>query len=85
MSADEAAWPFGADRAIDALGLRCPLPVLKLEAAMRSASPGSRIAIRADDPIAKLDLVHAARDAGWQATPQAAEDGQCVYLVSKPD
>ena len=80
----EDAWPPEADRLIDALGLRCPLPVVKLEAAMRRADRGETLAVRADDPIAAVDLPHAARQAGWEATTLPAPPGRCAYLVKRP-
>ena len=68
MNADEAtlpSWaPPGADAALDTLGLRCPLPVIRLEAALRVAPPGHVIAVRADDPIAAVDIPHAAKTGG---------------------
>ena len=41
---------------IDALGLKCPLPVLLVRRALSTASPGAVIALHADDPLAKIDL-----------------------------
>ena len=73
--------PDGADAALDALGLRCPLPVIRLEAALRAAPPGHRIAIRTDDPIAALDVPHAAR-AGGHGCVRASE-APCVFVVTR--
>jgi tRNA 2-thiouridine synthesizing protein A len=41
---------------IDALGLKCPLPVLLARRALSEASPGAIITLHADDPLAKIDL-----------------------------
>ena len=38
---------------IDARGLRCPLPVLRLAAAARDAAPGRRFDLIADDAAAE--------------------------------
>ena len=43
---------------LDARGARCPEPVLKLRAALRAAPAGTRVRLRADDPLAGVD-VHA--------------------------
>ena len=82
---DPPAWaPDGIDGAIDALGLRCPLPVLKLEAALRRAPPGRRYAIRTDDPVAAVDVPHAARSGGHAC--ERISDAPCVFVVTRaPD
>ena len=41
---------------LDARGLRCPLPVLKLEKRMAQLAPGSELTVLATDPIAKIDI-----------------------------
>ena len=46
------------DIEIDATGLLCPLPVLKLRKRMASLNSGSIIKIIADDPAAALDIPH---------------------------
>ncbi len=46
------------DIEIDATGLLCPLPVLKLKKRMEKANYGAVIKILADDPAAVLDIPH---------------------------
>ena len=41
---------------IDARGLKCPLPVLKLEKAIGRGKPGSMLTVLATDPMAKVDI-----------------------------
>jgi tRNA 2-thiouridine synthesizing protein A len=43
---------------IDATGLLCPLPVLKLRKKMESLISGSIIKIITDDPAAVIDIPH---------------------------
>ncbi|MEM1409513.1 MAG: sulfurtransferase TusA family protein [Pseudomonadota bacterium] len=50
---------------LDLTGLRCPLPVIRLEAAMRRAAPGAVLTVEADDPLARVDIPHAARSADF--------------------
>lgn len=57
---------------IDARGLLCPLPVLRLRKALLAASPGATIRIRADDPVARIDIPHFCTEQG--ATLLASED-----------
>jgi tRNA 2-thiouridine synthesizing protein A len=41
---------------IDARGLRCPMPVIRLAAAARDAPAGTRIIVLANDPAARHDI-----------------------------
>jgi len=41
---------------LDARGLRCPLPVLKLEKRLETMQPGEMLIVLATDPIARIDV-----------------------------
>jgi len=41
---------------VDARGLRCPLPVIRLAEAARDAPAGTRIIVLATDPAARYDI-----------------------------
>lgn len=41
---------------IDARGLKCPLPVLKLETAIAEAPEGASLLVLASDPVARIDI-----------------------------
>ena len=41
---------------IDARGLKCPLPVLKLEKRLDQVPAGTHLTVLATDPIAKVDI-----------------------------
>lgn len=41
---------------VDARGLRCPLPVIRLAQAARDAPPGTRIVVLSSDPAARHDI-----------------------------
>lgn len=43
---------------IDARGHRCPVPTLKLRRQMEAMTPGQTITLRADDPMAQIDVPH---------------------------
>ena len=43
---------------INTLGLRCPLPLLKVQKNIKSLKKGSEALIIADDPMAEIDLKH---------------------------
>jgi tRNA 2-thiouridine synthesizing protein A len=41
---------------LDARGLRCPLPVLKMEKRLAELPAGAELTVLATDPIAKIDI-----------------------------
>jgi tRNA 2-thiouridine synthesizing protein A len=45
-----------AAETLDARGLRCPLPVLKIEKRLAELSSGATLIVLATDPIAKVDI-----------------------------
>ncbi|QMW22651.1 sulfurtransferase TusA family protein [Sandaracinobacteroides saxicola] len=64
---------------IDARGLRCPLPALRLARAVRENGPGT-YSLAADDPAATLDIPALCAERGWHLT--AAGEG--VFHVTVP-
>ncbi len=68
---------------IDATGLRCPVPVLKLETAIRQNPQENHFQIICDDPIAKIDIPHYAKGAGFSANLLEENSGHCVFLVTR--
>ncbi len=49
---------------LDALGLLCPLPVLKIRKKMKGMAPGARLRVLADDPAAAVDIPHFCNEQG---------------------
>ena len=41
---------------VDARGLKCPLPVLKMEKRLAGLPSGARLLVLATDPMAKVDI-----------------------------
>lgn len=74
---------MGDDATLDTTGLRCPLPVLRMEALLRRTPIGARVRVVADDPIAAVDIPHFAREAGHGCEPLPTTDGTCVFLVTR--
>ncbi|MCB2096194.1 MAG: sulfurtransferase TusA family protein [Parvularculaceae bacterium] len=68
---------------IDARGLSCPLPVIRMEAALRRIAPGASVRIMADDPVAVVDIPHFAQAGGHQCRRVPCPDGACVFLVTR--
>jgi tRNA 2-thiouridine synthesizing protein A len=65
---------------IDARGLRCPLPVLKLEKAIAGAKAGTTLTVLATDPMAKVDIPLHCRQNGHACTLTEA-DGVLSFVV----
>ena len=68
---------------IDARGLLCPLPVLKLRKRLKSLGPGEEIAMQADDPAAVIDVPHFCAEAGHELISTAEDGAAQVYLIRR--
>ena len=80
---------------VDARGLRCPLPVIRLAAAAREAPAGTLITVLATDPAARHDVPawcrmrgHELREmtvvpdpSGTDASPAAGVHPECLRFV----
>lgn len=64
---------------IDARGLRCPLPVLRL----RKMAGGRRglIELLSDDPAAEADVPAFVSEMGWRLESRAAEGAATRWLI----
>ena len=71
----------GAGLDIDATGLLCPLPVLRLRKALAAALPGTRICLRATDPASRIDVPHFCNESGHRLIEAGEENGAFIYLV----
>ena len=71
------------DQELDALGLLCPLPVLKARKRLASMEAGAVLRVLADDPAAVVDVPHFCREGGHTLV-SATDDGAAqVYLIRK--
>lgn len=61
---------------IDCRGLKCPLPVLKLEKRIEAAAPGTTLVVLATDPMAKIDIPLYCRQHGHAC--EVASDGDTL-------
>ena len=73
-----------SEKIIDAIGLLCPLPVLKLRKHLKSMEFGDIVLINADDPAAAIDIPHFCNESGHTLiSKEAGEDGLTRYKVKK--
>ncbi|KIC42648.1 preprotein translocase subunit TatB [Ruegeria sp. ANG-R] len=68
---------------LDALGLLCPLPVLKARKRLKSIPAGGLLRVLADDPAAIIDVPHFCTEAGHTLVSQGSVDDYQVYLIRK--
>ena len=68
---------------IDALGLLCPLPVLRLRKRMQPLAVGTRIRLLADDPAAIVDVPHFCNENGHELAASSESDGVLTFEVIK--
>lgn len=74
----------GAPEPLDARGLRCPLPVLKLRKRLQALPGGARLEMIADDPAARIDVPHFCNEQGHRlVTEEDAPDGAIRFVVEK--
>ena len=66
---------------LDARGLRCPWPALRLARAMRETAPDGTIEILVDDDQAEREIGILARERGWMLTLSKRDDA-CLIRVA---
>ena len=71
------------DHDIDALGLLCPLPVLKAAKRLRAMAPGEVLRLEADDPAAVVDVPHYCRESGNDLIGTEADGASTKYYIRK--
>tara|TARA_B100000900_G_scaffold385793_1_gene375697 strand:- start:370 stop:600 length:231 start_codon:yes stop_codon:yes gene_type:complete len=60
------------EKILDATGLLCPLPVLKLRKHLKSMKIGDVVSVLADDPAATIDIPHFCNETGHTLISQNA-------------
>lgn len=68
---------------LDATGLLCPLPVLKLRKRLAGIAIGDRMRLLADDPAAIVDVPHFCAEAGHTLIDVSDAGATQTYLVEK--
>ena len=69
---------------VDARGLYCPLPVLRLAAALQAGRPGARARLLATDPEVVPDVESYCRETGARLLSRREESGVFVFEIEKP-
>ncbi|WP_338424437.1 sulfurtransferase TusA family protein [Sphingopyxis kveilinensis] len=69
-----------AARLVDARGMRCPWPALRLARAMRDAAEAVLIA---DDPNAAREVAALAAEHGWAVEDESIQEGEGRWRVRR--
>jgi tRNA 2-thiouridine synthesizing protein A len=64
---------------IDARGLKCPLPVLKMEKRLEALASGAALTVLATDPIARIDIPLYCRQKGHDCA--MTQDGDTMRFA----
>lgn len=68
---------------LDAVGLLCPLPVLKARKRLQSLQSGEDLTMLADDPAAVVDVPHFCAEAGHTLVSSDLEGPVQTYVIRK--
>ncbi|MEX0338828.1 MAG: sulfurtransferase TusA family protein [Arenibacterium sp.] len=68
---------------VDAIGLLCPLPVLKARKRLKSLPDGAVLALLTSDPAAVIDVPHFCEEAGHTLLGQSDAGDHMQYLIQK--
>lgn len=72
-----------SDESLDALGLRCPEPVMMVRKSIRSMELGQTLLIKADDPATVRDIPSFCRFMGHELVEQFIDDKPFYFLIKK--
>ena len=65
---------------LDATGLLCPLPVLKVRKRLKGLASGATLQVMADDPAALIDMPHFCAEAGHELVSQDIDGDVQTYV-----
>ena len=70
---------------IDAIGLKCPEPVMLLHAAMRRLAPAQELTLRATDPSTERDVPNFCEFLGHALLIARREGDEFLYRIRKAE
>ena len=71
------------DHDLDAIGLLCPLPVLKARKRLKSMKGGSVLRLLTTDPAARIDVPHFCNESGNELIGLEPAGQATAYLIRK--
>lgn len=73
----------GCDAELDAVGLQCPMPLLKAKLELNRLASGQVLKVTASDPGSQRDFRSFAKLAGHSLLREEADDGLFRYWLRK--
>lgn len=71
------------DEDIDAIGLLCPLPVLRAKKRMKGMVAGTVVRLTTTDPAALIDVPHFCSEGGHELIEIVETDGATRFFIRK--
>jgi len=71
------------DHELDALGLLCPLPVLKARKRLMGMEPGQVLRLAANDPAAVIDVPHFCNEQGHAFLGSQQQGDETWYFIRR--
>jgi len=68
---------------LDATGLKCPMPVLRANRALRAVASGALLRVRATDPAAQHDFPAFCQTTGHTLVESSKEGDAWVFVLRK--
>ena len=72
---------MSADAELDAIGLLCPLPVLKARKRLKTMATGQVLCVLASDPAAVVDIPHFCAESGHELLSTEPREGATAYFI----
>ena len=74
-------WEIFLKKELDVKGLKCPLPVLKVQKAMKELDVGDQLEVIATDPLSVIDVPAYCQESGHKLVSQSSKDDDHVFLI----
>ena len=71
------------DEKLDALGLLCPLPVLKARKRLIAMADNALLQLVTDDPAAVIDVPHFCKESGHKLIKQNKNGTRFTFVIQK--
>ena len=71
------------DHELDAVGLLCPLPILKARKRLQALEVGQVLRLIANDPAAVIDVPHFCNEQGHELVSANTAQPTHVYMIRK--
>lgn len=70
---------------VDAVGLKCPLPIVMAKRAIKAMRKVSQLRIKTDDPASIIDVPHFCNEAGLTILDTQKDGIVYAFVVSIPE